>query len=343
MSGDPESPSETKHQEGWVRDLLADFYAKPQTYSVPGREGKGGEFDEELIGRSNTIKKLYEGSPVCDCCVNWVEDYEEDTKECFETTPEAKSHALLVRMKKNHVGQSPTAIDSIVIQSPLLKVALQEIVKGYPGISPELDQLMFEAPFECFFHRWGLLETALKDPNSEAYKHLCLLHAILQKELKDTMFRHRDHTSHGLIRFDDLWTIFKPDDTIFISAGRKQGHGLGQLLKTHYDMKRTEFTMNLRGISWDGDDFGYIDASISVEKFAGTTPIRRLVAYPLKFHKNQTDLRQKLVARGRRFEGLADKRLMFYKGLAHGVRQNLFERDSKFVVGLVSVKPMDKY
>ena len=138
---------ETTQQELWLKDILAGIYLNPES------KPKLDESHDEQLGMSGSVKKLYEGPSKCACCINWVEEYPDNLKESIESTSEAKEHALLVRVKWDHEYQRPTTIDSIVIQSPLLKSFLRSLLDGYPGISPKLDILVFEAPFRCFFHR----------------------------------------------------------------------------------------------------------------------------------------------------------------------------------------------
>ena len=319
----------TKDQGSWLKDVLAGIYAKPRA------ETTQEDLDEESIGLSDSVKKLYEGPPRCPCCINWVEDYPDNVKECFENTAEAKEHALLVRVKKNHAGQNPTTIDSIVIQSPLLKTALQRILDKYPGLSPQLDHLVFEAPFECFFHRWSLLEAALNtEANEKTHKHLSLLHAVLAEELKDTLSQYQDLTSHGVIRFRDLWTIFMPDHNIFLN--NRPSDEVVKLSRAYYTGDHEHFILEYRQVSWDGYDIGYCKEQVFVSRFDGTCPINQLSTYPFAYHKSQSEVRQKLVIRGHRFKNLAAVKFMAYKGLALGKEQTFFEQTSKYMVGIRS-------
>lgn len=326
---------ESKEQGLRLEDVLASIEAENQADSTPNQP------DGERTGTLSSIKRLFEGPAVCHCCINWVEEYPDDVKECFENTLEAKEHALVVRVRKNHTDQNPTTIDSIVIQSPMLKSVLQEIIGEYPGITPLLDHLVFEAPFECLFHRWSALETALEsERNGKIHQHLSLLHSVLAEEFKSTLPRYRDLTSHGVIRFQDLWTIFMPDDIILLSVNSKQSDEAGQLSSARYAKKIVgddEFVIRCRQVAWDGYRIGYCDQEITIAKFPGTKNILDLDAYPLKHHKSPNDVREKLIARGRRFESLAHVKPMDYKGLAlvGAVKRNLLdvEQTSAFMVG----------
>ncbi|KAL9033893.1 MAG: hypothetical protein Q9180_005706 [Flavoplaca navasiana] len=334
---DVDPSSTTPPQIPWLNDALASVYASGKEGSNPGIE------EEETSGSSGTVKTLYEGPSKCDCCINWVEDYPDNTKESNENTTEAKRHALLVRMKLNHDGPRPVSIHSIVIQSSLLKVVLQQVFDHYPGVAVELDNLVFEAPFQCFFHRWDRLEACLKDTECQTTReHLLLLHNIIQEELKEAVARYQDLTSHRLMRFTDLWMIFNPDVIVFLTGVHKQGDQLGRLKSTSYKPKNGQsvFKLRLSGVAWDGDDIGYTRSSRSIPEFDGTTPIRDLKAYPLNYHQYQNELCERLIARGRKYQGLAGVSLVTCKGLAWGRKQSFFDKESMFTEdGRVVIDP----
>lgn len=106
---------------------------------------------------------LYEGPSKCRCCQNWVKEYPDDLKESLETAEGPHQYALLVRHRKSHQKYSaqPLELDSVVINSPLIKPVLEEVFEAYPGVTVDLDKLTFESPFAPFLHRWVRFEEAL--------------------------------------------------------------------------------------------------------------------------------------------------------------------------------------
>lgn len=112
---------------------------------------------EKLVeeGMSCEAKSLYEGPRKCECCINWVDKTAEEVEEAKVLTTKVHGDAaVLTRQRNGHGGEDPFMLHSVVIQSPLLKRTLQKVLKDYPGVSPELDEVEFEAPFEPLFHRW---------------------------------------------------------------------------------------------------------------------------------------------------------------------------------------------
>lgn len=62
----------------------------------------------------------------------WTITYPDDLEEAAEND-ETALFAILVRKKKSFDPRKKLEIDSIVVQSPLLKTALSTVLKGYPG------------------------------------------------------------------------------------------------------------------------------------------------------------------------------------------------------------------
>ncbi|KAM3516948.1 hypothetical protein NHJ13051_009430 [Beauveria bassiana] len=116
----------------------------------------------------------------------WSDKPPTDLEEAPENETTQK-YAIIVRKKKPKRASStkPLEIDSLIIQSPLLKNALGDILQDYPGITTDVTRLKFYAPFECFLHRWEEFEEATIDEHRDATtrQHLQLLYKILTDDL----------------------------------------------------------------------------------------------------------------------------------------------------------------
>ncbi len=80
-----------------------------------------------------------------------------------------------------------------------------------------------------------------------------------------------------------------------------------------------------------GRAFGRVRNRVIIAPFAGTIKINSLDSYPVQYHSNEKELREKLVARGRKWASLAGIHHMHYKGTA------------AFAVGEGSCKKYAKY
>jgi len=284
-------------------------------------EKKDGEKDEEKKlprGMTAELKTLWAKTDAqCKCCTTWVEKNPDDGTN-VEESDECKQHAVIVRKKKKHEGnRKPLKVDSIVVHSPLLKKVLPKLFQGYPDLVIDLDELVFDAPFSPFFHRWEKFEQLRKDEKDEATKsHLELLYQALALELKPVIQRHKDLIRHKAIDFEILWTLFTPGDLMY---SHDNGHDrLYQTADCEYwqDLSGMKFTIRCDMVDWDGEKFGKTIMSEQISKFKGTKQITTLPSYPLQFHPKAEEMKKKCVERGRRFRDLAGTHCKDYKGTA---------------------------
>lgn len=90
------------------------------------------------IGMDANLLNLYQTppNPYTGQCT-WTNKYPKDLDEAAENSL-TSSYAILVRSKKSFDPRKKLEIDSIVIQSPLLKEALGDVLAGYPGMPRHL-------------------------------------------------------------------------------------------------------------------------------------------------------------------------------------------------------------
>ncbi|KAE8422372.1 P-loop containing nucleoside triphosphate hydrolase protein [Aspergillus pseudocaelatus] len=266
-------------------------------------------------GSQLVIQTLYEGPAKCHCCKNWVEEYPDDLRMAVEDQPETKRKAFVVRMGKNHDGEKPLVLDSIVVQSPSLKKTLGEVFSGFAGITASLKKLIFKAPFHPFYNRWKLFSEILErqkreDPDAAAYTQL--LYDVLNSELKDDMNEIEDHVSHGVITYRLLWALFEPGSRIVTAPMLEERFLIVE--STQYDSNEGYFGVHAKGIDWDGKEFGYANAMLPVFQFSGTRRINELLVFPESFHSSIDKARLNAISRGRIFQKLHGIHYRAYSG-----------------------------
>ncbi|KAM3447880.1 hypothetical protein MY3296_008296 [Beauveria thailandica] len=250
---------------------------------------------------------------------SWSDKPPTDLEEAPENETTQK-YAIIVRKKKPKRASStkPLEIDSLIIQSPLLKNALGDILQDYPGITTDVTRLKFYAPFECFMHRWEEFEEATIDEHRDATtrEHLQLLHNILTDDLGATIQLRKDYFKNKATDFEHAWLLFTPGCTILT-----QLHGqtiAARFNSGSYDMTPCGpiYSINCSYVDWDGVRIGWVEKTTDVTKFAGTKPFSKLSCYPLKYHPNRAVIEQELRQRGRRWEALRGFRYKAYNGIA---------------------------
>ncbi|GAP84049.1 putative TOB3 [Rosellinia necatrix] len=247
----------------------------------------------------------------------WTADMPNDLDEAAEDA-ETEKYALLVRNKKSYDSRKKLEIDSIVIQSPLLKNVLRDILKDYPGVTTSLSRLTFNAPFKPFVHRWQQLLAALDGDYDDMTKgHLALLKSILYEELKDIFIATEDYAKHQVVTYEHIWTIFQPGSVVYASRlGKPVAVRLVDGQFSQHQQLGPCFYLRCDRIDWDGSRFGYDVSSHFITPFEGTTSITSLECFPLSYHPNKDDVMKKLLARGGRFEKLAGHHYKSYRGRA---------------------------
>lgn len=267
----------------------------------------------------------------------WTDTYPKDLEEAAENEATEK-FAILVRNKKSYDSRKSLEIDSIVIQSPLLKNVLRKVLDDYPGVTPGLQRLVFSAPFQPFVHRWDRLKAALTDETQDpaTRDHVRLLYDLLHTELKDTIRAVDDYMTQGVVSYEHAWTVFHPGCTIVTS---RYGHPVANRLKQGQYIKHPRlgacFELVAERLEYDGHRFGYDTAHVYVLPFIGTVTIATLDAFPLAYHPDPAPVRASLLERGQRFAALAGWHYMAYKGTAIEMKESGPARiaiDSRIVV-----------
>lgn len=270
------------------------------------------------LGMITDVKNLYQSKPDDRGQTTWVDKYPDDLEEAAENAESAR-YALLIRNSKCYDGRKKLQIDSIVVQSPLLKQVLGSVLKDYPGITTTLDRLTFKAPFQAFIHRWkNLIEALESEQDPETKDHLELLHRILEAELRDDLKARDDFILNGVITYSTIWMIFEPGTTVFTM---KDGQNCAAKFNNgHYQRTQcgNRYVLGCQIVDWDGENFGLGNENFYVWDFEGTTKITKLSAYPFEYHPNLVKVKEELILRGKAFEELSGYHYKNYQGIAIG-------------------------
>lgn len=173
------------------------------------------------------LKHLYSGKEDKRGRFQWQTEMPEDLGKPAEDA-ESEKWAIIVRnVKVYNDPKKVLSLHSILIQSPLLKDLLKEVLAGYPGVTVGLKRLEFSGRFEPLIHRWAELKEAIvklsvdKDEASAAkQRHAELLQDLLSKEFKETIDAAGDLRNQGVMTYEHLWTLFQPGSFVY---SRQQG------------------------------------------------------------------------------------------------------------------------
>lgn len=269
-------------------------------------------------GMITDIKNLYESKPDRHNRTTWVDTLPSDLEDAAENAESAR-YALLIRNKKCYDGRKSLQIDSVVVQSPLLKESIGRVLENYPGITTSLDRLTFTQPFQPFVHCWSrLVEKLENERNPEAKSHLNLFRGVMETELKDNLKAREDFILNGVITYETCWMIFEPGTTVFTTQEGENcaaQFNSGRYVKTRCG---NAYQLACQIVDWDGENFGLGNETINIMEFEGTKKITKLSAFPLQYHPSLEDIKVELIQRGKAFEALRGYHYKLYQGIAIG-------------------------
>jgi len=160
-----------------------------------------------------------------------------------------------------------------------------------------------------------------------AINHFKALVAFLDEDLKETLeVRQELQTSKpDEVAFDDLWHLFSPGDIII--AGRRQkayrvfhtSAGRPFVGKSRGYRKQpavTSFRLDCFLIDFDREHVGPVHFWHWIHHYTGVKKIKSLEWYPIRYADNEAALKDKLIARGKRFREIAPFSHKRYQGLS---------------------------
>ena len=274
----------------------------------------------------------------------WESKIPEDLGQPAEDA-ESQKFAIIVRKVK--VYNDPTKVltlHSIVVQSPLLKDLLKEVLAGYPGVTVNLKRLEFSGRFEPLIHRYqelnqALVRLKLGDETDAATKaeHAELLQKLLGEEFKETIDATIDMKGQGVMTYDHLWTLFQPGALIY---SKQQGQDrIFKLVSSRYGQDRNMnpvFWLTCQYVDYDGTRFGTQKLNVKIPAFDGTKSITSFQSFPLDYHSSKEEIKAKLIERGGKIEGFAGCHYRAYHGVGWRL-DSMGNRDSQFIRGRIVI------
>ncbi|KAH6640030.1 P-loop containing nucleoside triphosphate hydrolase protein [Truncatella angustata] len=265
---------------------------------------------EFSLGMRPEIKQLYR----TDGRSHWDDWDPENTPMDVEASSYAQECALIVR-KLPQQDTHQIALDSITVQSPLIKNVLNLVFEGYEGLDTRLKQLTFSAPFHPFYYRWHRLRKVRDDEQDYDTKvHIDLLYTILKQEILPHIEAMEDFVKNEAINYNYLWTIFAPGMELYSKVNSQDRMFL--LTNTSYggNMSGEFFSLDCQYIDCDGSTFGHITTSIDIYKFEGVKKITELDVFPCHLHHDAEGVVERLHARGEKSEQLNGLHHVMYSG-----------------------------
>ncbi|KAK6953781.1 hypothetical protein Daesc_003743 [Daldinia eschscholtzii] len=241
-----------------------------------------------------------------------------------------------VRRTFDWEGKYKTTI--VDIKSKQLREALRDIIGSVKGVSlveetPKLDpkMLFLQVTYmRTYMHNLKELEPEGESRKErrkvqkwidEKRRHLRVLIKYLDVDHAETKKSLYPMLENGLITFDLLWALWKPNTlaytTTYGSVDEPRVFKV-EVAEKHYSLVRGEFYyVEGKYFEYDGKQFGYGSMSEEITEFRGARKITSLGCYPLKYHKNEAQLRKDLIERGKKFVSLGGVHYKSHQGMAY--------------------------
>ncbi|KAL3462673.1 P-loop containing nucleoside triphosphate hydrolase protein [Aspergillus heterothallicus] len=269
--------------------------------------------DIPVRGSLSQLKEIYK-EPSFDA-TKWVDQCPLKINNAVENDQKTGRYAILVRQQASKDPRRKLDAHSIVIQSPWLQNALLSYVfEGYPGIVPEMGQLIFTAPFQPFVHRWSRLAQLNTDSilEGKAAEHLATLYDFLGEELKSPIAAYQTYIETSLIPWKDLWMLFEPGKVALASAVNTHTAVASEIQHVSYLHKH--LVILHRSVASNGQDIGHLKKTTKIEEYSGLQDIDSFPLMPLDLHRNKREMVPLLTQRGAKYETLAGYHHKLYDG-----------------------------
>lgn len=206
-----------------------------------------------------------------------------------------------------------------------LRQLLKDVIGNYPSDPIDVDDVQISQPYHALFHyRKELQEVGLKrfkdNGDAQSLEQLKLLLDWIKTTFELEIAAHERCMSSEskAIAYDKLWTLFCPGTLVYAKVQTHQR--AFQVQDYWYDDDDDEspgFNLRTHFVDYDGEMFGYRRNDLEIPKYTGTREVSSHLVRPFQFVDGADEIKEKLMARGRRFKQLAaGQQFLQYKGIA---------------------------
>lgn len=205
-----------------------------------------------------------------------------------------------------------------------LRQLLKDVIGNYPSDPIDVDDVQISQPYHPLFHyRKQLEEVGLRrfeeSGDTQSLEQLKLLLEWVKTTFELEIAAHdRCMSSESkAIAYDKLWTLFCPGTIVYAKA---HNHDRAFKVQDYWydddDDDNPGFNLKAHFVDYDGETFGYRRSDLQIPKYTGVREVSSHLVRPMQFVDEADEIREKLVARGHRFQELAaGQNFLQYKGI----------------------------
>ncbi|KAK3382165.1 P-loop containing nucleoside triphosphate hydrolase protein [Lasiosphaeria ovina] len=211
-----------------------------------------------------------------------------------------------------------------------LRQLLKDLIGNYPGDPIDVDDVQIEAPYHPLFYFRKEIETeGLKrfESDEESLAQLKLLISWIKSHFEQDIAAYQKCITNELkaISYDKIWTLFPPK-TIAHCKVLNQSRALRVTDSWYDDSDLPGFGMRTKYVDFDGERLGTRRLEMFIPKYQGTRELSQLSTMPLDLHEDAAEVREELLARGRKFETYLGQHYLSYNGIALKATPNGYAR-----------------
>ena len=230
-------------------------------------------------------------------------DAKADPSKVKRATSILDPYCIVVTRRFNSFGELEAIL--LEIQAPKLIQIIRELVAYYPDESFRIgDTIKFEDPPKLlYYYRKELAEYRDRAEVDERTKqHITFALNFLNSHLGDLMKKYEQFLDAGMINFGHLWMMFKPGILVYEQESEELYFlKNGSVAETPCGMV---YALSCYHIDYNGEKLGKVERSIKIPGFGNPRTISSLPVLPLDFCEDPDAIKQKLLARAKRFMDL---------------------------------------
>ncbi|KAH9995334.1 hypothetical protein F4779DRAFT_623208 [Xylariaceae sp. FL0662B] len=259
-------------------------------------------------------------------------------QDTAENSNDSQYDEYLFHVRRTFDWEGKYKTTLVDIKSKQLREALQDVIGSVKGVSlvedtPRLDPKMLFLYLEDMREYMRSLKNVEPEGDTrkerkkvqqwidEKRRHLRVLIKYLDTDHAETKKSLYPMLENGLITFDLLWALWKPNTlaytTTYGSVDQPRVFKV-EMAEKHYSIMRGEYYyVEGKYFEYDGKQFGFGSMAEEIPEFRGARKITSLGTYPLKYHKNEAQLRKDLIERGKKFVSIGGVHFKSHQGMAY--------------------------
>ncbi|KAI5780006.1 P-loop containing nucleoside triphosphate hydrolase protein [Geopyxis carbonaria] len=202
------------------------------------------------------------------------------------------------------------------VKSPLLKKIIKEVCNEG---AMETEKASLEWPSEELFRWRDHIREAAEKGGDLAVKHTAVLLDLIGTQFPGKIRDIKDYFPRGVSSFEVLREAFWPGDIILSNSnGLRRAY---RVKDAYYQQVNCVMMLLVQAesINYDGSRYGTQTEKFGIEEFNSVKYFEELPVFPMKYCSTKDKIREKLIARGRKFASLAGQHYKTHAGVANNL------------------------